>query len=299
MPVSRKIHPVIMYPMKHPKDEQHLKNLLDYIQDLYKKELNKYARPILVVHKNTYEVNPEANTFIDNKYKGNFEVEASWFVDTCQRWLTGLGKAYNRDSSGGDVYWLIPGDFKYDPDSLDKLKEIPEKVYEANNMCSLCLGEVKVSPTSSKQLIDTYGTFALLFNWFPNQAKYIKEHITNKPRTEFFAISRGYLSDLLKRRWYPYEQTIIILLEGFSLANEPNRKILSVDLGELEDEGQHRDSLSGAMQQVERTERLLKSYWREVHKDDRNWIDEFKILDHQSQYIRTAALVILNQLLSG
>ncbi len=53
-----------------------------------------------------------------------------------------------------------------------------------------------------------------------------------------------------------------------------------------------------AMQQVERTERVLKLYWREINEpQDPQWPDKFRKLDFQSEQIRAAALVILEQIL--
>jgi hypothetical protein len=90
----------------------------------------------------------------------------------------------------------------------------------------------------------------------------------------------------------------LILLHGMR-GKEAFRKIHKVDLGEITDFPQGRDSLSSAMQQVERTERVLKLYWREYHEqlEDPNWHENFRKLDLQSQQIRTAALVILEQIL--
>ena len=75
-------------------------------------------------------------------------------------WLTGLGHAFNCNASAripaDDVYWLIPGDFLYNTahgrDVLKKLCELPTVVLESD--CELCLGEIKVGPNESKELID-------------------------------------------------------------------------------------------------------------------------------------------------
>jgi len=76
------------------------------------------------------------------------------------------------------------------------------------------------------------------------------------------------------------------------------RRILKIDLPEVTDLPQGRDTLAGAMQQVERTERVLKLHWRAVNeRRDPQWPDKFRKLDAQSEQIRAAALVILEQLL--
>ena len=158
------------------------------------------------------------------------------------------------------------------------------------------MGEITIPSDSAKQLIDTYGTYGLLYNWFPAQAQGIAK-ITSKPRTEFFAIGHNYLRYALKRRWYPYEQTVVLLLHGMQGRN-PVREIEKIELGEIEDEPQGRKSLAGAMQQIERTERVLKLYWRELYESQEpNWPDKFKKLDAQSEQIRGAAMVIFEQVL--
>jgi len=212
-------------------------------------------------------------------------------------WLSGLGYCFDNTKTEADVYWLIPGDFEYDGPTggevLENLALLPEKVFTGE--CELCLGEVDVSPNSSKQLIDTYGTYGLLYNWFPTEAQRIREK-TDKPRTEFFAINHSYLRSVLNRRWYAYEQMIVILLHGMA-GPRPTKDILNIELGRISDEEQGRDSLSSAMQQVERTERVLKLYWREMWEGRAEWPDTFRKLDAQSEQIRGAALVIFERVL--
>lgn len=213
-------------------------------------------------------------------------------------WLAGFGHAY-KTSNIADVYWLIPCDFDFAGDTgidvLNKLEMIPAQVKEG--LYDLVLGEIKVPLNSSKQLIDTYGTYGLLYNWFPAEAQGIRK-ITDKPRSEFLAISHNFLDSVIRRRWYPYEQTIVMLLHGMR-GKEPFRRMHKIELGENSDIPEGRDALSAAMQQVERTERVLKLYWREYHEQlqDVNWRDTFRKLDAQSQQVRGAALVILEQIL--
>ena len=227
----------------------------------------------------------------------------SWAVDTCAMWLRGLGDAFEQathDGSHHDVFFLIPGDFDFATqeglDALDKLRGIPEKVL--SNECSICLGEINVPINSAKQLIDTYGTYGLLYNWFPAEAKGIRRR-TDKPRTEFFALNYETLKhSLIPQRWYAYEQTLIVLLQNMDGEKEV-REIKTVNLGLLTDEEATRSTLAAAMMQVERTERALKLFWRErsVARGRANWQDEFRILDTQSSSVRDAAMVILRRVL--
>jgi len=289
-----KIHPLIMYPYYHPKDLSDLKVLYESLE-LTTKDSTNYNRAITVMNRQTYyrnEKDPLFMDFLKNTIMKYSEVVHTWSVDTCQMWLTGFGKAFDDSDSKTDVYWLIPGDFNYNSNQeiLSKLKQLPQEVKDDN--CDLCLGEITVASNSSKQLIDTYGTYGLLYNWFPDQAQKLRK-ITDKPRSEFFAIGHNYLKFVLERRWFAYEQTIVILLRGLE-----TRKIEKIKLGKISDEDQNLNSLSNAMQQIERTERVLKLYWRDQHEEkDRTWPDEFRKLDAQSEHVRNSAMIILEQIL--
>jgi hypothetical protein len=304
------IHPIIIYPYKHPRETRHLQRLYEWLEELQKNSQDKYCRPLTVISGDTEYTNTEwtednarkkeYEAFSKGTIQANSEIIVAWSVDTCQRWLSGFGEAIKHKSTDNkDVYWLIPGDFDYDSDNskamLEKLAQLPLQVYEGH--CELCLGEITVPINSSKQLIDTYGTYGLLYNWFPAEAQGIRE-ITSKPRTEFFAINHNYLTQSLKNRWYAYEQTIAILLQGMQ-GRRSFRTIHRVKLGETADDPAGRDHLSSAMQQVERMERMLKQFWREqqINFGSRTWAEDFRRLDLQSEQIRAAALVILQQIL--
>jgi hypothetical protein len=179
---------------------------------------------------------------------------------------------------------------------LQRCDEIPEAVYAGES--EFPIGEISVPLNSAKQLIDTYGTYGLLYNWFPAEAQGLRK-LTDKPRSEFFAIGHDYLrTALISQRWYAYEQTIVLLLQGMQ-GIRPMRAIKKLELGELTDEPTGRGDLAEAMQQVERTERVIKLYWRELKgPQDPLWPEKFRVLDHQSEQIRSAAMVILQQILA-
>jgi hypothetical protein len=306
---AKRIHPIVIYPYSHPTDTCHLEVLYGgLIKDMKEP---KYARPITVLSGDTrYRFGPWADqgefkarcesfqNFLQEYVEKYSTAIHAWSVDTCQRWLAGFGKAFEAGSPG-DVYWLIPADFNYATENgqrvLSLLPQIADKVSDGE--CALCLGEISVPTNSSKQLIDSYGTYGLLYNWFPVEAQGIRKR-TEKPRTEFFAIDHDYLRRVLSDRWYPYEQTLIILLKGMNGFQEaiPIRKI---GLGPITDEEAGRDNLANAMQQVERMERLLKLYWRDqqILRGVQGWQSEFRRKDAQSEQIRGAAMVILEQIL--
>jgi hypothetical protein len=307
-----KIHPVVIYPFSQPR-------VLDDLSELYSclKELasdDRFTRPTTIVNNQTvYRSSPPQSsdpkttqaykTALDEIVSPVSDVTQTWAVDTCSMWLRGFGDAFKKAKEAHehyDVFWLIPGDFKFATKegkaAVPLLKEIPIRVHQ--NDCQICLGEIEVPPSSAKQLIDTYGTYGLLYNWFPAEAQGLST-ITTKPRSEFFALTYETLERaLIESRWYAYEQTLMILLQNMN-GKQPGRRILSVPLGKITDDESTRSTLPAAMAQVERTERALKLFWRErAERDARlNWHDEFRVLDAQSESVRTAAMVILRRLL--
>lgn len=307
------IHPVVMYPFKQPRELESLDLLYSHLKGLG--EDDRFGEPVTIVNNQTKYQNSKPREVksparskafheaISDIVKPVSKVTSVWSVDTCSMWLHGLGDAFEKARVSGDnhdVFWLIPGDFDFTTSSgraaLEKLASIPESVYAGD--CDICLGEIDVPVNSAKQLIDTYGTYGLLYNWFPAEAQGIRK-ITSKPRTEFFAISYRTLDTaLIDSRWYAYEQTLMILLQNMK-GSDTVLPILSEHLGEISDEESTRSSLSSAMQQVERTERALKLFWREKAESEGrdDWYDEFRVLSSQSESIRTAAMVILRRLL--
>ena len=141
-------------------------------------------------------------------------------------------------------------------------------------------------------MIDTYGTFALLYNWFPTEAQEIRQY-TERPRSEFFAIRHSFLREVLEQRWYAYEQTVVMLLQGIAT----NKQISRFFVGQISDLPEGRDSLASAMQQVERTERVLKTLWRERNQSTGGWAERYRVLEAQSEQVRRTALIILQNLL--
>jgi hypothetical protein len=131
--------------------------LYDQLADL---PSDSYVKPITVLNRVTARQNrnnPNFRHFHEGISRLS-EVTETWNVDTCQNWLSGLGRGFDQ-SDHEDVFWLIPGDFEYASDRrqdvLEKIQETPKAVYDAH--FDLCLGGIIVPRGSSKQLIDTYG----------------------------------------------------------------------------------------------------------------------------------------------
>lgn len=291
-----KIHPVIIYPFLPPADNADTEALFDFVGQLASAP-DRYARPITVMDCKTQVSRgnkPGFRNFREKTVARHSEIMDAWCVDTCQMWYAGLGRAF-QEGKPGDVYWLIPGDFNYGSkmgrEVLSRLHDLPEIIIELDQ--DLCIGEIATDHNHSKQLIDTYGTFALLYNWFPEEATEIRQ-FTERPRSEFFAVQHNFLGEMLTRRWYPYEQTVVMLLEAVF----QQRRISRFLVGNITDLPAGRETLAAAWQQVERTERVLKSAWRERHQLEKNWIDRYHRLEEKSEQVRRAGMTILQNLLS-
>jgi hypothetical protein len=290
-----RIHPVVIYPFRQRTVYSDLESLYELIARL-NRETETYARPITVMDRKTYysmEGNKPFSDFRKNVVARHSDLLDAWCVDTCQMWYAGLGAAFERGAEG-DIYWLIPGDFNYGTAAgqrvLGRLHDLPEIVSELRQ--DFCIGEIATDHNNSKQLIDTYGTFGLLYNWFPVEAQRIRE-MTERPRSEFFAIQHGFLREILRERWFAYEQTVVILLKAVSTGKKISRFLV----GDISDLPEGRESFASAMPQVERTERVLKTLWRQKHELMAGWHDEYRNLEAQSEQIRRAALTVLRNLL--
>jgi hypothetical protein len=291
-----RIHPVVIYPFRHPADYADLRALYGLVERLdAQKEV--YARPLTVMDRKTYysaAQDPAFAEFRQRTVARHSDILDAWCVDTCQMWYSGLGCAFEKGRQD-DVYWLIPGDFNYGSpvgsDVLSRLHDLPEIIVELNQ--DLCIGEIATDHNNPKQLIDTYGTFALLYTWFPAAAEEIRR-FTERPRSEFLAISHSFLGEVLKQRWYAYEQTVVMLLKAVLTGKNISRFLV----GNISDLPARGESLASAMQQVERTERVLKAMWQDQHENEPGWTDKYRLLESQSEQVLRTALTILHNLLS-
>jgi hypothetical protein len=284
------VHPVVIYPFKQPDDYSDLESLYQLVARLDADRM-RYARPITVLDRKTHYAMAQDKSFLAFRREvvaKHSDILEAWCVDTCQMWCSGLGMAFEQ---GGpeDVYWLIPGDFNYGTrvgrEVLGRLHDLPEIVLELEQ--DICIGEIATDHNNSKQLIDTYGTFALLYNWFPAEAQEIRR-FTERPRSEFFAVRHAFLREVLTQRWYPYEQTVVMLLA--------RKRITRFFVGNISDLPDGRESFASAMQQVERIERVLKSLWRECSLAKPGWVQEYHVLEARSEQIRRSGLTILENL---
>jgi hypothetical protein len=292
---SGRIHPVIIYPFKQPARYEDLVALYELVARL-DADRQHYMRPITVVDRKTYYTMQGDKPFLNfrqDPVARHSDIMDAWCVDTCQMWYAGLGAAFERGRPG-DAYWLIPGDFNYGTpvgqEVLSRLHDLPEIIEELDQ--DLCIGEIATDHNNSKQLIDTYGTFALLYNWFPKETQEIRQ-FTERPRSEFFAIRHEFLREVLGQRWFPYEQTMVMLLQAIG----SGKRFTRFFVGNISDLPEGRESLNSAMRQVERTEGVLKTLWRERQEAKRPWAEEYRKLEKRSEQVRRTALTILENLL--
>jgi hypothetical protein len=286
-----KIHPIIIYPFKQPSDYADLEGLYGLVARLAA-EPESYARPLTVMDRKTHYSMEGNRAFLDfrnNTVARHSQILDAWCVDTCQMWYEGLGAAFESGAEN-DVYWLIPGDFNYGAPAgqevLGGLHDLPEIILELDQ--DVCVGEIATGHNNSKHLIDTYGTFALLYTWFPTEAQEIRQ-FTERPRSEFFAVRHGFLGEALMQRWYPYEQTLVMLLQAVFSKKRMSRFMV----GNISDLPEGREPLAPALQQVERTERVLKSVWRERNQFRGDWAEQYRQLESRSDQVRRAAITIL------
>lgn len=290
-----RIHPVVIYPFRQPSAYGDLEALYDLVARL-DGEKDVYTRPITVMDRKTHYAMDGDRAFEEfrkHTLAKHSDILDAWCVDTCQMWYSGLGKAFEKGADE-DVYWLIPGDFDYGSqvgqEVLSRLHDLPEIIVDLDQ--DICVGEIETDHSNVKHLIDIYGTFALLYNWFPTEAQEIRQ-FTERPRSEFFAVRHSFLRDVLAQRWYAYEQTVVMLLQAvFS-----RKRISRFFVGGISDLPEGRESLASAMQQVERTERVLKTMWRERNQSVSGWIDRYRVLEAQSEQVRHTAMTVLQNLL--
>ena len=207
---------MIIYPIRQPGDYSDLRALYQLVRRLAA-DKDRYAHPITVLDRKTYYSMQRNKAFLDfrrHTVARCSEVLDVWAVDTCQMWYAGLGAAFERGGAH-DVYWLIPGDFNYGTsvgqEVLNGLHDLPEIILELDQ--DICIGEIATDHNNPKQIIDTYATFALLYNWFPAEAQEIRQ-FTERPRSEFLAVRHDFLGEALRQRWYPYEQTVVMLMQA-------------------------------------------------------------------------------------
>ncbi len=216
-------------------------------------------------------------------------------VDTCDRWLGGFGWAL--ESKGWELIQhilLLPGDFEITEESEATFRSLLETASDGD--CEIVVGTIKSEPLSTKQLIDTYATYALMLVWFPEEARRLIQNGISKPRSEFFCISKRFLRYVMAQRWFPYEQTLVILLRYLWWENLDRRPIGKVPLIVGAEAGPR--DLTEAITQLERMERVMRFMWRE-RAAMRKQLDmkEYELIDSKSAAARKLAVSVFETLI--
>lgn len=301
----------IIFPYRVPDgDHDIFDRLIDIIKHTNKnnkKRLNTSDKPpVLVVNqdtirKGTYE---RFARYVNDRGTVNLDQEVdllnAWAVDTCQMWLAGFGQVIEDDdrSREDDLCILqIPGDLKH-IDHFEKfIDELENMRLHIEDGDDLVVGDFDVTPFGSKHIIDVYGTYPMLYNWFPRVAEAIlKTKKILRPRSEFIALKRTFLDFALTKRKFAYEQTIAFLIYG--LTDDQPWEITKRDLGAIKDYDESR-GFREANDQLERTERMLKLLWREQNGGDRFSVNEFERLERRSTAVRDAAVVSFRNFLGA
>jgi hypothetical protein len=239
---------------------------------------------------------------------GPLIVHRCWSVDTCQMWLSGWGRVIDDPGTHDDDRLVqLPGDIETISDHRSFFNNNLRRFIKAGE-CDIAVGDFSSGDMfGAKELVDLYGTYALMANWFPEVAKQIRQMALNKPRSEFLNIRVGTLRKLLKHRKFAYEQTLNMLIRSWDFARSKwEYEILIEPLGVVRDDStfrQYRDCLD----QIERTERLLKLLWRDIYdpekesppafNDQQAFIDQYDTLDRHSTSIRESARITLRNFL--
>ena len=283
--------------------------LVDYCQ-------NDVQKPIVVLNRDT-ERREKAKAFLDNpRSAADVCIHRCWAVDTCQMWLSGWGFVLDQaEINDDDRIVQLPGDI----DTVTVKNFFPALTAFINQGGNdIVIGDFASEDIfSAKELIDLYGTYALMANWFPDVAqacrqdpsKFLEQGKTqskkffklNRFRSEFLNIRIGTLHSLLKVRKFAYEQTLNMLIRSWDHTKKDWKyKITTMDLGTISDDNSFR-KYQDCLDQIERTERMLKLLWREIYEtrypNQQDSIDEYDQLDRNSTSIRENARIIIRNIL--
>lgn len=219
-------------------------------------------RPIVMLPRDTV-IRGDAASFVkDERYK-TLEVVQTWSVDTCQTWLAGWGYVLDNYPEVERIV-QIPGDIDYVDEDIEFYDNLTGFIKASGS--DIAIGDFKTGDKfSAKSLVDTYGTYSLLANWFPEISKSIKLLPLNRPRSEFLNIKTSVLKELLiNNRSFAYEQTLNFLIKSWNYDEMKWKYNISIFLlGTLSDNKSFRNYRS-CVDQIERLQRMLALLWREI-----------------------------------
>ena len=270
-------------------------------------------RPVVVLNSDTIR-RGTANAFLsefdgEGTRSGDVEILKVWSVDSCQMWLAGWGHILDSDPDASRIA-QVPGDI----DLIVRMNAFYNNLdnYLTASNRDIIVGDFSGGEAfSAKNLIDTYGTLPLLANWFPEVSQGITEIPLTKPRSEFLNIERSVLEVLLRHRKFAYEQTLNMLIRSWDFESSTwSYEVRSHHFGEVIDDTEYR-KYRDCLDQVERTERMLRLIWREINEPEplselepsanqaryAKFVDEYIVRDRRSTSIRETAIITIRNLI--
>ncbi len=219
-------------------------------------------KPIVVLPRDTV-IRGDAASFIKDERYATLEVLQTWSVDSCQTWLAGWGHVLDNYPEAERII-QIPGDIDYVDEDVEFYGNL--SAFIKTTTSDIVIGDFRTGDQySAKSLVDTYGTYSLLANWFPEISQSIRSLPLNRPRSEFLNIRTSVLRDLLiNNRNFAYEQTLNFLIKSWNYEESKWKYDISISrLGALSDNKSFRN-YRASIDQIERIERMLSLLWREI-----------------------------------
>jgi len=224
-------------------------------------------KPIVMLPRST-AIRGDAVSFLKDKRQSTLEIVQTWSVDTCQTWLAGWGYILDNYPKIERII-QIPGDIDYIHEDVEFYNNLEKFIKIADS--DITIGDFRTGDKySAKSMVDTYGAYPLLANWFPEISQGIRTLPLNRPRSEFLNIKTSVLNEfLINNKNFAYEQTLNFLIKFWNYDKAKWKYNISVSaLGTLSDEKSFRD-YKGCVDQIERTERMLSLLWREIKEPKR------------------------------
>ena len=255
-------------------------------------------KPIIMLPRDTV-IRQDAASFIKDERYNTLEVVQTWSVDTCQTWLAGWGHVLDHYPEVERIV-QIPGDIDYVNEDVEFYNNLGSFIETTSS--DIAIGDFGTGDKySAKSLVDTYGSYSLLANWFPAISQGIRSLPLHRPRSEFLNIKTSVLRDLLiNNRNFAYEQTLNFLIKCWDNDKAKWKYNISVfPLGSLSDNKSFRD-YRGCIDQIERIERILSLLWREIEEpkkkdsvSDKKFEKQYAAFSNEYDNLRTKSKGIM------
>jgi len=255
-------------------------------------------RPIVMLPRTTVIKN-NADSFINDTRYDTLEVIQTWSVDTCQTWFAGWGHVLDNYPDAERIV-QIPGDLDYVDEDVEFYEKLGDFIETTDS--DIAIGDfITADQFNPKSLVDTYGTYSLLANWFPELSQSIRNLPLNRARSEFLNIKTSVLKELLmNNKNFAYEQTLNYLIKSWDYNKKSwKHNITTHLLGSLSDDRSFRD-YRGCIDQVERIERVLCLLWREIREpkkgmitSDKKYEEQYTVFSDEYDKLRTKSKDIM------